>query len=219
MLMGAGAAEAQQRGSVIVLGVEQPSAAQQVLDVQRKRLDRSNIDGVTITEKDSRIEVKLPPAADRDEAVTLLTTPGQMSLNLVDGAADPKDVASKGRRVLPSVDGKSLVVFADPVVISSDIADAIAGFSSDGRPAVMIRLKPGAAGRVGKATADNINRQIAIVVDDRILFAPVVRTAITDGRLEIDGSFTLNQAADLAALLQSGPLPSKVTVVERRQLP
>ena len=72
------------------------------------------------------------------------------------------------------------------------------------------------AQRFGQATSENIGRRMAIVLDNEVVSAPVIRSAITGGSGQITGNFTVQQANDLAVLLRAGALPAKFTVVERR---
>jgi SecD/SecF fusion protein len=72
------------------------------------------------------------------------------------------------------------------------------------------------AQRFGQATSENVGRRMAIVLDNEVVSAPVIRSAITGGSGQITGNFTVQQANDLSVLLRAGALPAKFTVVERR---
>ena len=72
------------------------------------------------------------------------------------------------------------------------------------------------AQRFGQATSENVGRRMAIVLDNEVVSAPVIRSAITGGSGQITGNFSVQQANDLSILLRAGALPAKFTVVERR---
>jgi protein-export membrane protein SecD len=72
------------------------------------------------------------------------------------------------------------------------------------------------AKRFGKATSSNIGRQLAIVLDGKIISAPVIRDTIAGGNGQISGGFTFQSATDLALLLRSGALPAPLNIIEER---
>src|SRR3712207_2341428 len=72
------------------------------------------------------------------------------------------------------------------------------------------------AQRFGQATTENLGRQLAIVLDNRVISAPTIQSPITGGSGQISGSFTVEQVNNLAVLLRSGALPAKLTIVEER---
>ena len=79
----------------------------------------------------------------------------------------------------------------------SDVVEATQGFL-DSRPIVRIKLSPAAATRMGEVTARNVGKVMQVVVDGRILTAPVIMSAITGGELIIQGNFTIEEAVELA---------------------
>lgn len=81
------------------------------------------------------------------------------------------------------------------------------------RPTIRIRLNPGDAGLFSKLTAAHVGQRLAIVVDDTVYSAPVIRERISGGVAEISGSFTEQDAKELAAVLRSGALPAPVRLL------
>src|SRR6185369_9353399 len=86
----------------------------------------------------------------------------------------------------------------------------------DGQPVVSFNFDTIGAKRFGDATSQNINKRFAIVLDNKIISAPVIRSAIMGGSGIISGSFTAQSAQDLAVLLRAGALPAPLTVLEER---
>ncbi len=106
-----------------------------------------------------------------------------------------------------------------PIVQGEDLVDSQQGF--DGRtnePVINFRFNQKAARVFGKFTTDNIGRPFAIVLDDKVLSAPVIRSEILGGSGQISGNFTVESANDLAIKLRSGALPAKLTIVEERSV-
>lgn len=83
-------------------------------------------------------------------------------------------------------------------------------------PAVSLEFKPDYVKRFAQITGNNTGRQLAIVLDGKVRSAPVLRVRIPDGRAQIDGSFTVADASDLAVVLRSGALPAPIKIVEER---
>jgi SecD/SecF fusion protein len=98
-----------------------------------------------------------------------------------------------------------------PAVTGGDIRLARVTQDEFGQPAVGFSLTRDGARRFADLTSANIGRQVAILLDDRVQSAPVIETAITGGEGIIRGGFSMQEAADLALLLQAGALPASMT--------
>ena len=98
------------------------------------------------------------------------------------------------------------------IVTGEMIADARADFDEQELPAVTIRFDEAGTRRFARATEENVNRRFAIVLDDVVLSAPVIREPILGGYAQISGSFTVETANQLAVVLRSGPLPIRLKV-------
>mgnify|MGYP001222998326 CR=1 FL=1 len=107
----------------------------------------------------------------------------------------------------------------DPVVAGDDLVDAQAGFDQqDNQPIVSFRFDTAGSVKFGKYTSENVGRPFAIVLDDKVISAPVIRSAITGGSGQISGNFTIETANALAIQLRSGALPTDLTVVDERSV-
>ena len=115
--------------------------------------------------------------------------------------------------------GRSYVLQETPVVSGEDLVDAQPGFNSrTNEPIISFRFNQSGARKFGTFTKDNVGSPFAIVLDDKVLSAPVVREPILGGSGQISGSFTVNSATTLAVQLRSGALPTKLTIVEERAI-
>jgi preprotein translocase SecF subunit len=135
-----------------------------------------------------QIVVQLPGFTDVERARSILGATARLEWGLVD--ADPSKAAALSGR---------------------DIRRAWPSRDDFGQPAVGFSLTPEGGRRFAELTSENIGRQVAIVLDDQVQSAPVIESAITGGEGIIRGGFSVEQAADLALLLQSGALPVSMT--------
>jgi SecD/SecF fusion protein len=122
-----------------------------------------------------------------------------------------------GTRSLPGADDNQKYTIQDIIAMAGDrLSDARAGFDQQGRPAINFRLDTVGARQFGDITRQNVGRPFAIVLDGKVLSAPTINEPIPGGSGIISGSFTTEQANDLAALLRAGALPAPLTVIEER---
>lgn len=104
----------------------------------------------------------------------------------------------------------------DPMMTGEYLQNATAQTDQFGRPVVVFELNNRGGRRFEKATSENLNEQMAIVLDNRVYTAPVIRGAIrTNGQIEL-GNATLDDASDLALVLRAGALPAPLKIVEER---
>jgi len=102
-------------------------------------------------------------------------------------------------------------------VEGGDLTDAQAGFDQrTSEPIVSFRFNTSGARKFAQATQENVGRPFAIVLDNKVISAPVIREPILGGSGQISGNFTVETANNLAILLRGGALPAKLTVIEQR---
>jgi protein-export membrane protein SecD len=101
-------------------------------------------------------------------------------------------------------------------VDGGDLSDAQSAFGQDNSPVVTFKFNQKGAVRFGKLTAENIDKPFAIILDDVIMSAPVIRSAILGGSGEISGRFSLDETNNLAIVLRSGALPAKLNIIEEQ---
>lgn len=208
-------AMAERRGSVV----------QQSIEIVRRRIDETGTREPSIQRQgENRIVVQLPGVDDPERVKDLLGQTARMSFHLVDEDVVPGvDPIPPGSRLLPSREiGPSgqpyEFVIRNRVMVSGDnLVDAQATFQ-DGQPVVSFRFDSVGAQRFGDATRNNVGRLFAIVLDDEVISAPVIREPILGGRGVISGSFTTQEAQDLALLLRAGALPAELVILEERSI-
>lgn len=196
-------------------------AIERSLEVVRRRLNESGLVEPSILRqgRDS-ILVQMPGVEDPASIRKLLGTTAQMSFHWV------YDAKSQGGRITlpvlnrdPDAPKQEMTLEAEVSMKGEHIRDAQLGFNQQsGQPVVNFRLDGSGAQLFGKLTAENVGRAFAIVLDNQIVTAPVIRSVIAGGSGEISGSFTSQEASQVALLLRSGALPAPLTVVEERTI-
>ncbi|MCF3933786.1 protein translocase subunit SecD [Acuticoccus sp. M5D2P5] len=193
------------------------AAAEQSLEIIRQRIDQVGVAEPTIQRVGlDRILVQLPGVQDPARIRELLGSTAKLSFHMLDGTWTG-GVPSPGVSLLHDEAGQTYPVM-DQVELSGDrLRDARAGFDQrTNEPVVNFRFDRAGASRFAEITNRNVGHPFAIVLDGKVLSAPVIREPITGGSGQISGSFTVESAADLAALLRAGALPAKLTVIEER---
>ena len=219
---------------------------QQVLDqsieVVRKRVDETGTKEPTIQRQgDERILVQVPGVEHPDDLIKLISTTAKMEFRLEGVGATILRPSKEGwDAVWPDLakserwqkeSNKTLIaeeicrrqaaacmpVSRRVVVSGEELTDAQATFDQQtNRPIVSFRFTTSGGRAFCRATTDNIGKPLAIVLDERVISAPVIQSAICGGSGIITGNFTSEQTNELSLQLRSGALPATLTVIERR---
>ncbi|HET8801287.1 MAG TPA: protein translocase subunit SecD [Marinobacter sp.] len=191
-------------------------AVERSLEVVRRRLDETGLVDPSITRQGSDgILVQMPGVADPSEIRTLLGTTAKMTFHWVAGRLSGSDDTIM---ILPAASEDRHYQLERRVAMEGEhIRDARMAFNPDtGEPVVNFKLDNEGARLFGEMTRSNIGHALAIVLDDEVLTAPVIRSVIGGGSGEISGAFTTREASNLALLLRAGALPAPLHVVEER---
>jgi len=201
------------------------NAVEQSIEIVRRRIDESGlVDALIARQGQSRILVQLPGVEDPNRIKELLGKTARMTFHLLDESANPLAPTPPpgvmflpGERPGPSGQPERFAVRRRVEVDGANLTDARAG--QDGRTGewvVNFTFDSVGTRRFAEVTRQNVGRPFAIVLDDKVITAPVIREPITGGRGQISGNFTARSANDLAVLLRAGALPAPLTVVEER---
>ncbi|CAN7328612.1 protein translocase subunit SecD [Neorhizobium sp. LjRoot104] len=188
------------------------AAVDQSLEIIRQRVDQVGVAEPTIQRIGSdRVLVQLPGEQDPTRLRQLLGSTAKMSFHLLGQQGEA------GVTMLSDERGNQYPVL-DRVELSGDrLTDARAAFDQQtNEPVVNFRFDSAGANRFAQITQQNVGRPFAIVLDNKVLSAPVIRTPITGGSGQISGGFSVSEANTLSALLRAGALPAKLTVIEER---
>ena len=189
-------------------------AVSQSIEVINRRVNESGTKEPNIQQQGAdRILVEVPGLQDTTELKALIGTTAKMEFRMVADANDgPGDVED-----LPQKEGGTISVEKRVMTAGEDLTSASEGFDQQtGQPVINFKFNFRGAQKFGQATSENIGRRFAIVLDGKVLSAPVIQSAITGGQGQISGRFTVAEANDLAVQLSAGALPAKLTIVEER---
>ncbi len=190
---------------------------EQSIEIVRRRIDETGTREPTIIRQgEDRIVVQVPGVQDPQHLKELLRSEAKLTFQMVEGPGGAGSVPPT-LVDLPEVDsGQLLRVQKRPLVAGENLTDAQQSFDQGGLPVVSFKFDSLGARKFGDATSKNVGRRFAIVLDNKIISAPVIRDAILGGSGIISGNFTVESARDLALLLRAGALPAPLTVIEER---
>jgi preprotein translocase subunit SecD len=205
-------------------------AVEQSIEIIRRRIDETGTKEPTIQrEGQDRILVQLPGVDNPEHVKALLGRTAKLSFQLVDQSVSVED-ARRGRlppgdEILPAAEeghssrnvaSAGAYVVRKRVMVGGDtLVDAQATFQNN-EPVVSFKFDTVGAKRFGDATRENVGKPFAIVLDNKVISAPVIREPILGGSGIISGSFTVQSASDLALLLRAGALPAPIQILEER---
>ena len=195
---------------------------QQSLEIIRRRIDEVGTREPTIQRQGSdRILIQVPGIGSAAELKAIIGTTAQLTFNpVVNRGANENAAPGLGNSLLPDAEapGVFYIIETAPVVTGEQLVDAQPSFDQNGRPAVSFRFDTTGARKFGTYTAENIGAPFAIVLDDEVISAPTIQSAIPGGSGIITGNFTVEESTNLAVLLRAGALPAGLTFVEERTI-
>jgi len=205
-------------------------AVDQALETIRNRIDQFGVAEPDIRRQgENRLLIQLPGIKDTDRAKDLIGRTALLEFKLVDDDGDVnaavKGNVPAGREVLYRVDeeaetGKiSKVPFLlkkRTLLTGANLTNARVDFDQFNVPFVSIKFDKKGARVFERITGENVNKRLAIVLDDTVASAPVIQEKIAGGQARITGNFTLEEAKDLAIVLRAGALPAPVNILEER---
>ncbi len=209
----------------------QQNAIKQAVDTIRNRLDQFGLAEPTVAKQgEDKILVEVPgikSSADEQRIRALIARAAHLQMMAVDeGRAarvytmSPNEAKKFRDVILPDVKDpkKKYLLHQIPILDGSMLTDAKVGFDRNNQPVINFVLNGEGAQLFGDFSGKSIGKRMAIVLDDKVYSAPVIRERIGGGRGQISGNFTLNEANDVAIALRSGALLAPVYVMEKRSV-
>jgi preprotein translocase subunit SecD len=206
-------------------------AVAQALETIRNRIDQFGVSEPDIRpEGEDRILIQLPGIKDPQRAIDLIGKTAQLEFKLVAEDVTLKEAKEgkpgEGVKVYPmaSLDPGSAravdseIVLKDRTLMTGEyITNAQVQIDHQyNKPYVALEFDGQGARLFERITEDNVKKRMAIVLDGRVYSAPVIQEKISGGRASITGSFTMEEARDLAIVLRAGALPAPVKIMEQR---
>lgn len=209
------------------------NAIGQALETLRNRIDQFGVAEPTIqSEGGNRILIQLPGVKDRDRAINLIGKTARLEFRMLNEDVSTQEAVERGAPADSEVlyERKSdpitkKVIEKIPFVVKRKtemtgqyVANAHVRVSDMNMPYVSVDFNREGAKLFGDLTTANVGKRMAIVLDDNIHSAPVIREAITGGTAMIEGSFSYEEAKDLAIVLRAGSLPAPLIKLEERSV-
>lgn len=230
--------ETTEGGSVVQIALSEKEilhikqmAARQALETIRNRVDQFGVSEPDIRpQSGDRILVQLPGVKDPQRAIAVIGKTAQLEFKLVDESVHPEEVAQGkipvGSKVYPmkrfnpetgKVQQTSIVLKDRTLLTGEYITDARVRIDQQyNQPYVGLEFDPRGARIFERITEEHVKERLAIVLDGVVYSAPVIQEKISGGKASITGSFTMDEARDLAIVLRAGALPAPVKILEER---
>lgn len=193
------------------------------IEIVRRRIDALGTKEPSIQSQGGKyILVQLPGVDNPEHIKELIGQTAKMTFHLVNESVTPEQMSSgnppAGTEFLPYMESpmNTVPVYSRVEVSGESLKDSQADFDQNNMPVVTTVFDTAGARRFAKLTTEHVNERFAIVLDGKVLSAPMIREPIPGGRGQISGGFTLQGAKDLAVLLRSGALPAPLQVIEER---
>jgi preprotein translocase subunit SecD len=205
-------------------------AVDQALETIRNRIDQFGVAEPDIRRQgEKRILIQLPGISDPERAKDLIGRTALLEFKLVDDTHDVNEAVKgnvpAGSEVLYRVEehtetGKvtkqPFLLKKRTLLTGANLTNARVDFDQFNVPFVSITFDKRGARDFERITGDNVNKRLAIVLDDTVASAPVIQEKIAGGKARITGNFSLDEAKDLAIALRAGALPAPVNILEER---
>jgi preprotein translocase subunit SecD len=219
-------------GGVVRVTVTDPAILERIrqvvdqsVEIIGKRVNQLGLVEPSIQRQgNDRILVQVPGLGDPQQLLDILGKTAKLTFRLVDTSM-PAEQALQGRPPPDSeivygskAENRQPYLLEKRVIVSGEeLTDAQPGFDQrTSEPIVSFKFNTSGARKFAQVTQENVGRPFAIVLDDEVISAPVIREPILGGSGQISGNFTVESANNLAILLRAGALPAKLTVIEQR---
>jgi preprotein translocase subunit SecD len=220
-------------GNTITLTPSDPAVVERVrqtvdqsIEIVQRRVNGLGLVEPTIQREGAdRILVQVPGLQDPSELLKVIGQTAKLDFRMVDLSMTPEQAQAQVQEghppqdseILPGETGAPYLVEKRVLVSGADLTDAQPSFDQQtGQPVVTFRFNSSGARKFADVTSTNVGKPFAIVLDNKVISAPVIQQPITGGSGQITGNFTVQSANELAVLLRAGALPAPLTVVEER---
>jgi preprotein translocase subunit SecD len=205
------------------------NAVHQALETIRNRIDQFGVsEPIIVRQGENQILVQLPGIKDPQRAMELIGRTAQLEFKLVDeenavrytGGTPPEGdevLTMKTKNKETGIPTTTQILLKKQSLLTGELltdARVKIGGEFGGESYVAIEFNSEGARLFDKVTAENVGKRIAIILDNAVYSAPVVKERISGGKASISGSFTMDEAKDLAIVLRAGALPAPVKVVQ-----
>lgn len=200
---------------------------EQTLEIVRRRVDETGTKEIDLQQQGSNyVLLQVPGLKDPKEIRSLLGKTAKMTFHLVDESVSSREALSGklpfGSKVLPFADSEksngAFIVVKSRASLNGDMLSEANASVENGSPVVNFVFNSIGARVFADLSTKNIGKQLAIVLDGKVISAPVIQVPILGGKGHITGNFTVQTANELALLLRAGALPAPLTIIEERSV-
>ena len=202
-------------------GVELAQAIDESTNIIKRRLDDMAVRAQVWSQDGNRIVAELPKSVELNRTIEVMTKRGRLQFRLIDESMTAEQAIRtkppERSEVLYDRDKRPYLVEKYAAITTRDLADAQASFDQrTNEPIVTFRFNTAGTRKFARVTQENVGKAFAIVIDSEVISAPIIREPIVGGSGQISGSFTVEQANDLAVTLRSGEHPGELKFIEIR---
>lgn len=202
----------------------------QSLEIVSRRVDETGTKEPIIQRQgENRVVLQVPGLANPEHLKNLLGRTAKMTFHLLDESVSYDDMTRgstpPGVKLLsedkpePGRPARKYPVLSRVILSGDSLVDAHTAFDSQtNEPIVSFRFNNAGARKFAEVTTENVGKPFAIVLDNKVITAPVIRSPIVGGSGMISGNFTAESANDLALLLRAGALPAPLKIIEERSV-
>lgn len=188
-------------------------AVTQAIETLRSRVDTFGVAEPLIQRSgEDRIILQMPGVSDVEAVKKVVGNVAKLEFHLVPASAAS---AGLGTVTMRSKSGEPFVVEDQALMTGDAVDDAKVDIDQNGQVRVLLKLSPAGSQTFARITAENVGRQLAIILNGVVNSAPVIQSAITGGNAEITG-FNMEEAKELKIVLKSGALPAPLEIMEER---
>lgn len=205
----------------LALKAMKKNVLEQSIEIVRRRVDETGTREPDIQRQgEDRILLQVPGLKDPERLKELLGKTAKLSFHLLNDNFSYPDTSRgplpPGTIRVKSEDGTAYAI-KRKVMLSGDLlVNASPAINQYNQPVVNLRFNNLGAKKFGDITKTNVGKPFAIVLDNKVITAPVIRSVILGGTAEISGNFTTAEANDVALLLRAGALPAPLDIIEER---
>ena len=200
------------------------SAVSQSIEIIRRRIDGLGVTEPSIQRQgNNRILLEVPGMDDPQRLKDLLGQTAKLNFRMVDtsiSVSEARQTRIPSRsEIIRDTDGFEYLVMKKVLVSGERLVDAQASFDqATNAPIVNFRFDTLGGKYFAKATSENVGKPFAIILDNEVISAPVIRTPILGGSGQIEGGFTVEEANNLSILLRAGALPAPLEILEEKTI-
>jgi len=203
-------------------------AVLRAIEILRNRIDSIGV-GETVIQRQGKDEilVQLPGITDRDKAIAMIGKVAQLGFHIVnDNPTDLKEALSgnvkKGYllKYIKKEENEPILIEEKTSLSGETIENAWVDYDTTGfgQPHISLKFKPSGSKQFGRITRDNVNKRLAILLDEDVISAPNINEPILGGNAQISGQFSYEEASLLSLALRSGALPAPMHIEEERTI-